>query len=600
MSAFIRAMDAHTNSQRVPTTNGALQVALHQPGTVDGLTSLFVEATRGGDPDILGSKLAAALASPNARTAALAITFLFQLRDVRGGKGERNLFVRLFNSVVLVFPATVRRLVPLIPMYGRYKDLVDLWINTHSYVGQPAFDMFRSTLVQTYVTALRADAEELVRRSTGAGTSRGLSLAAKWLPGSKRKASCEGTPAHAFRRAVRGKLYGSIPHASMRLRKLVSASNRALKTTESLMSAGQWGAIDPSKMPSGALHKYRLALLYEDKHTGMLRGADPTRIALRKQALAAAETGSLHAGTLDAHQIARRFIHDTISPAEAAMLDGQWRDILATVQASLAALESSSLNLGNVVAMVDVSASMTGTPLEVAIALGLLVSSLAADPFKHRVLTFETAPTWVTTSQPTLAGKVHALKRASWGGSTDFLAAFELILESLETASCEAGRWIDPPTFITFSDMQFDQARTRSDDAWATTYETMKRRFNTMVARLSAKHIRIPSGISMPVQIFWNLSATTTGLVTDTDREGVIMLSGYNQNLLKLILQGQLPACMSDPPTPKQTFLAAMADSRYDAVRQILDASREGALAMYRAQKSGGGGGSKDQLPIAE
>lgn len=593
MSAFIQAMDAHAASQRVPTTNGVLQVALQVPGSIAGLASLFVETCRGADPAVLGPKLAAALAAPDAQITHLAIVFLVHLRDVRGGKGERDLFFDLFPQVVRSFPATALALVSLMPMYGRYKDLADVWVRTQPFVGQPAFDAVRTKLVQTFADALRADAEELTRRSLTLGAPRPLSLAAKWLPGSKRKANSVCTPYHAFRRAVRDALYGSIPHASVRLRKLVSACNRALRTTETLMSTGQWPELDPSKIPSGAVHKYRQAMLYADRRTGEPRGADPTRLALRRRVLAAASAGSLHAGTLDAHQLVCKFMYTPVTASEAAVLNGQWTDLVATVRSQLAAADRPALDLGNVVAMVDVSPSMDGTPMEVAIALGLLVSDLAADPFKHRVLTFESTPAWVATSQPTLDHKVSALRRASWGGSTNFLAAFDLILQSLETAICSAGRWIDPPTFITFSDMQFDRAQT-DRGAWATTYETMTQRFEDLVRRVRARHIPVPPETGMPVQIFWNLASTVTGLATSTDQKGVILLSGYNQNLLKLVLRGQLPAAES---TPEDVFTAAMMDPRYDPVRQLLAETKEGVFAAYQGPSVSG---LDEEIQVAE
>ena len=70
------------------------------------------------------------------------------------------------------------------------------------------------------------------------------------------------------------------------------------------------------------------------------------------------------------------------------------------------------VNLGKLVALVDVSGSMSGTPMEAAIALGILVSELAAPTFRDRVLTFESVPTTGSTCRRTRAS-VTRCARAS-------------------------------------------------------------------------------------------------------------------------------------------------------------------------------------------
>ena len=89
--------------------------------------------------------------------------------------------------------------------------------------------------------------------------------------------------------------------------------------------------------------------------------------------------------------------------------------------------------------LVDVSGSMAGVPMEVSIALGLLVSDLADEPFKHRVLTFESQPRWhkiPSTSSP--VEQIRNLQRAPWGGSTNFAAAMDLLLAACVDGNVQA------------------------------------------------------------------------------------------------------------------------------------------------------------------
>ena len=48
--------------------------------------------------------------------------------------------------------------------------------------------------------------------------------------------------------------------------------------------------------------------------------------------------------------------------------------------------------LTNCIAVCDVSGSMNGTPMEVSVALGLLVSELSEEPWKGHVITFSHNP----------------------------------------------------------------------------------------------------------------------------------------------------------------------------------------------------------------
>ncbi|KAE8009142.1 hypothetical protein FH972_005595 [Carpinus fangiana] len=48
--------------------------------------------------------------------------------------------------------------------------------------------------------------------------------------------------------------------------------------------------------------------------------------------------------------------------------------------------------LGNCLAVCDISGSMFGTPWEVSVAMGLLVSDLSEEPWKGKVITFSESP----------------------------------------------------------------------------------------------------------------------------------------------------------------------------------------------------------------
>merc|ERR1719231_1179276 len=86
--------------------------------------------------------------------------------------------------------------------------------------------------------------------------------------------------------------------------------------------------------------------------------------------------------------------------------------------AALRAALPKPIDLGKLVPLVDVSGSMTGTPMEAAIGLGLVVSELTHPAFRDRALTFDSTPTWVDLSGcPKIADKVAKMQSAPWGCS---------------------------------------------------------------------------------------------------------------------------------------------------------------------------------------
>ena len=93
--------------------------------------------------------------------------------------------------------------------------------------------------------------------------------------------------------------------------------------------------------------------------------------------------------------------------------------------------------------------------MEVAIALGILTSEVNHPAFRNRMITFEEHPTWVILNEDdNIDDKVRITAAASWGGSTDVLAAFELIAEVIISHKLPPE---EVPDLIIFSDMQFNE-----------------------------------------------------------------------------------------------------------------------------------------------
>jgi hypothetical protein len=110
--------------------------------------------------------------------------------------------------------------------------------------------------------------------------------------------------------------------------------------------------------------------------------------------------------------------------------------------------------------------------MQVAIALGTLVSEINHPAFRDRVITFHSDPTWFDLSdcEGKIVKKVTKLRHAPWGLNTDLEKAFQLILDVVVDNKLPVD---EVPDLIIFSDMQFDSAVSR--DRQKTTETQLKR-----------------------------------------------------------------------------------------------------------------------------
>jgi len=275
-----------------------------------------------------------------------------------------------------------------------------------------------------------------------------------------------------------------------------------------------------------------------------------------------------------------------------AQLAARQQEGEGAVDGSKAAAAAGAVNVGKLVPLSDVSGSMSGIPMIVSIALGILVSEVNHPAFRDRVLTFETDPTWVNLSdKSTIAQKVEALRHASWGGSTDVNKAFQRIAEVVRTHRLPME---EVPDLIILSDMQFDCAVGGASQY--TQLEQVKKLFHDLGVEISGKPYPAPK------IIFWNLRPDTVGFPASADSENVQMLSGFSPSLLKYVLEGEelveeevevevtdettgektkVKVMQAVKPTPYQTLRKALDDERYHPIRLLLSASQEGILAEY-------------------
>ena len=311
-----------------------------------------------------------------------------------------------------------------------------------------------------------------------------------------------------------------------------------------------WSDIDFNKVTSITLSKQKKAFL-NTKKDGSVRFADDQdriecaehfKAQIKKAAAGEVEMKGKRVGmadfTKEAIELIRRKesvtspYRNDITKEEFAnvqleidLLNSQWRDNATQTGA-----------LSKMIPMVDVSGSMEGDPMHVAIALGLRIAEKSV--LGKRVMTFSAKPTWVNLDgYETFVDQVSIVKKAEWGMNTNLLAAFDVILDSVIQNKLSPEEVQDMVLAI-LSDMQIDAGDSCDKKAL---YETIQAKYAAAGMRLYGQPFKPPH------ILFWNLRSTS-GFPSMSNQPNVSMMSGFSPALLNQFCEQGLDAFESCTP----------------------------------------------------
>lgn len=184
----------------------------------------------------------------------------------------------------------------------------------------------------------------------------------------------------------------------------------------------------------------------------------------------------------------------------------------------------------NGIAVVDVSGSMMGTPMNVAISLGMYCAERTTGPYANHFFTFSDHPELVKVEGVDFVDKVQRMRHADWGMNTNVEAVFDKMLRIAQENHLHQDEI--PQSIIILSDMQFDSCacgngsyrwnRTRADE---TLFETIEKRWNK-------------AGYKMPLLTFWNLDARSDNAIPMRKSGHVQFVSGFSQNIFDSVMKG--------------------------------------------------------------
>lgn len=408
-----------------------------------------------------------------AEDANLALKCLFYLRDVRGGQGERRFFRVAFKWLCENYAAAAKNNLWNISEYGRWDDLIYSTFGTE--VQGDALDVISGVLLQ----------DMLIDNP---------SLLAQWLP--SENASSAVTKANA--KIIRNHL----GITSKEYRKVLSAIRKRLDVLETKMSDGNWDSIDFGKVPSVAGFRYSKAFLKREE----------TRD--RYKEFLANKNTKVNAGVLNPIDIVQRILScwGGFETEEIDMLQKYWDNLKDYYNGR----EETGI------CVVDVSGSMSGTPMYAAVGMGAYIAERGKGPFKDHFITFSSNPELVEFEGNNIVEKFQNAKNANWGGSTDIEKTMDLILS---TAIENNVKPEDMPTRLyIFSDMQFNQATKMSEEGGRVYFENLEKVWNK-------------KGYTLPQIIFWNLDARNDNIPATGEKFSCV--SGNSMVMIEGILSGK-------------------------------------------------------------
>lgn len=458
----------------------------------------------------------------------LAMRMLFWLRDIRGGIGERRAFRIILKWLVERHPEYVLKNLHNILEYGRGDDYLCL------------LDTQLRNEVATYL-------KNVVEHDLNNLPFKHITLTGKWLP------SINTSSAETKRYAnILAKAWGWSPR---RYRRTLSTLRRYLDITETKMSAQEWKSIDYEKVPAKAAMNYSDAFFKHDEfgYTCYLQKIASGEVKTKSE-------------TLYPSEIVHRIMSSRkrISVKDVIYYDALWNNLPNYFEK---APDESSI------CVVDVSGSMSGEPMEVAVALGMYCADKCRGPFHNKFITFSSKPQLVEIKGDNLVDKVNNISRADWGANTDIEAVFNLILATAIQNNCKQEDL--PNKLYIISDMQFDEASGGGSYydyrhySWVQNAKSM-----SFMQRMRQRYAE--AGYEMPALVYWNVRASTCGMFQETrDGENIAMVSGYSAKLFESVIEGTTyeevvnergETVTKQKIDPMTVMLTTLGNERYDNV----------------------------------
>ena len=414
----------------------------------------------------------------------LAMKCLFYLRDIRGGQGERRFFRTAFRWLCNEYPQVAKANLENVSEYGRWDDLI--YVAEGTQVQTAAFNIIKHQL------ALDIQCKT-------------PSLLAKWMPSQN--------ASNADTKRLGHILANFLGMTSREYRKTLSTLRERINVLERLMSANRWDEIEFDKIPSKAGLVYRNAFARRDI------------LAKKYEAFAKSKDTKVNADALYPYEVVEKAISQRyldLNSTERAMINKYWSylpDYLNGQDCSM-------------MCVVDTSGSMRGTPIDIAIGLGMYCAERIGGPFKNHYISFSSKPQLISIDGIDFVDKVKRIYRTNLCENTDLEAVFDLLLTTAKKPGVKKEDL--PKNVVVISDMEIDEG-TRSWSWYSSTEGWTEETAATEMEKIRQKWAA--EGYELPHLVYWNVDARESHILDSGPN--VTFVSGASPTIFKSILTGK-------------------------------------------------------------
>lgn len=422
-------------------------------------------------------------------------------------QGERRFFRVCMNWLAKTHPEAAKRNMPFIAEFGRWDDMYCLMDTTLEK------DMF-ALLKKQFVLDLSCETP---------------SLLAKWLP------SCNASSRQTIAKGNRTRMAFGLTQKEYR--KALSVLRKRINVLERLMSAGKWDEIEFDKIPSKAGLIYKNAFARRDI------------IKKKYEAFAKDTNTKVNAAVLNPVDIAHQ-IFNSYRPSETERL--MWDKYWANLKDYYNGREE------NGIAIVDVSGSMSGVPMEAAVSMGAYIAERGKGPFQNHFITFSGHPKLVEFNGIDIYDKFCRARQADWAMNTNIEAVFNLLLTTALSEGVKKSEM--PETLYIFSDMEFDRCITTGPasrdryGSYTSPRISSESHMETLLEGIARKWAA--NGFELPRVVFWNLDARHENIPAMGGRFSYV--SGFSMSMVEQILGGE---------DGYSLMMKVLNNSRYEIIR---------------------------------
>ncbi len=473
------------------TDNGAVTYVSTESFCLDLFSSI------GASRDLEREEVEAMFQRAYAEDKKLALKILFFARDLRGGLGEREVFRIIIRWLAHNDKDAVIRNIKYITEFGRFDDLLCL-------LSTPV----ESEVIAIISAQLKDDLDNMNKGNP-------VSLLAKWLP------SINASSYQSLHDALI--IAKALGLSNAEYRKYLSALRKHIGIIENNLREKDY-TFDYSKLPSGALFKYREAFMREDYE----------RYAKFLNSVESGEA-KLNASTLMPYQVVNPIInlYKDFDSTERQALDATWNSL------------PNYTNGQNALVVMDGSGSMYTSyasvyPINVAISLAIYFAERNEGHYKNNFITFSKTPRLVEIKGEDIYEKVKYCMTFFEIANTNLEKVFNLILRTAIKYNLPQSEL--PEMIYIISDMEFDSC---VDTDGMTNFQSAKQKFES-------------HGYKLPTVVFWNVYASTKNQPVTKNEQGVILVSGCNPTLFSMVTSGDID--------PYKFMLQTLSVERYSGI----------------------------------